>query len=589
MAVYAPHKNFALSASTLSLPNAAVGYYIYAKIPLDEAISTAEVITSTEHLWARHYITYNATTREPEGYILYKLGYISAVGDDGKRTLTSLWTSVKGAGEKGDNGLSAYEIAVENGYVGTKIEWLASLHGEDGEDGQPGADAPDKYYDLADTPAAPPATPERGYAIVTQAGATQKHNHATAFGQDATGPWFTNAASVSYGSELWSSDQAPMTEGLYYRVMVTLTGGTTGSVYLYVDDAVCGTYTTNNAHYYLHRASETKTTNVFVDDGTWDGSVTISVKAITLTKGNGIQLLDSNNSAIANILHYLNEGNEKYVEISGAFFFNIDQKELLTDYFTGKKTTLAGDTNGYVMDFDTVKAKKLANGSIRFENQSGYWICDIDPTSSGNLITPSLLAHVIALPYNENPYEATDYMQIGNVESGMIVFYTPNGSSAVNSAIFGKDGKITIFDELLYSTEGASEIIDILKFRKSLLNAGTLGHVLKLVSDGAGGKTIGFAAESSGGGVPGTETLSGTSATLSWNGTTTAIWELTAASSLTLGTTANYVKRMKITGNYALTLDAGITVVSGEYDGAAVNIIDFVPVDGEVYAYIQNL
>ena len=89
--------------------------------------------------------------------------------------------------------------------------------------------------------------------------------------------------------------------------------------------------------------------------------------------------------------------------------------------------------------------------------------------------------------------------------------------------------------------------------------------------------------------MPGTETLSGTSATLSWNGTTTAIWELTAASNLTLGTTANYVKRMKITGNYALTLDAGITVVSGDYDGAAVNIIDFVPVDGEVYAYIQNL
>lgn len=100
MAVYAPHKNFALAATTLSLPSSGVGYYIYAKIPLDPAITTAEVITSTEHLWARQLVTYNATTRVPEGYILYKLGYISAVGSDGKRTLTSLWTSVKGTGEQ---------------------------------------------------------------------------------------------------------------------------------------------------------------------------------------------------------------------------------------------------------------------------------------------------------------------------------------------------------------------------------------------------------------------------------------------------------------------------------------------------------
>lgn len=36
---------------------------------------------------------------------------------------------------KGDNGDSAYEIAVEHGYVGTEEEWLASLKGEDGEEG----------------------------------------------------------------------------------------------------------------------------------------------------------------------------------------------------------------------------------------------------------------------------------------------------------------------------------------------------------------------------------------------------------------------------------------------------------------------
>ena len=35
-----------------------------------------------------------------------------------------------------DDAVTAYEIAVENGFVGTEAEWLASLHGANGEDGQ---------------------------------------------------------------------------------------------------------------------------------------------------------------------------------------------------------------------------------------------------------------------------------------------------------------------------------------------------------------------------------------------------------------------------------------------------------------------
>jgi hypothetical protein len=46
----------------------------------------------------------------------------------------------------GENGLSAYQVAVANGYLGTEQEWLASLvgpqgpSGADGEQGIPGAD-----------------------------------------------------------------------------------------------------------------------------------------------------------------------------------------------------------------------------------------------------------------------------------------------------------------------------------------------------------------------------------------------------------------------------------------------------------------
>lgn len=45
--------------------------------------------------------------------------------------------AIAGAGGiKGEDGKSAYQIAVENGFVGTEAEWLASLKGEKGADGK---------------------------------------------------------------------------------------------------------------------------------------------------------------------------------------------------------------------------------------------------------------------------------------------------------------------------------------------------------------------------------------------------------------------------------------------------------------------
>ena len=41
-------------------------------------------------------------------------------------------------GPKGDTGLSAYQVAVANGFAGTQAEWLASLKGEKGEKGDQG-------------------------------------------------------------------------------------------------------------------------------------------------------------------------------------------------------------------------------------------------------------------------------------------------------------------------------------------------------------------------------------------------------------------------------------------------------------------
>lgn len=45
----------------------------------------------------------------------------------------------------GGNGKSAYELAVERGYVGTLDQWLSSLEGEPGEPGGRGPDGADAY------------------------------------------------------------------------------------------------------------------------------------------------------------------------------------------------------------------------------------------------------------------------------------------------------------------------------------------------------------------------------------------------------------------------------------------------------------
>lgn len=43
------------------------------------------------------------------------------------------------AGQTGADGRSAYQVAVDDGFVGTQTEWLESLQGADGQDGQDGA------------------------------------------------------------------------------------------------------------------------------------------------------------------------------------------------------------------------------------------------------------------------------------------------------------------------------------------------------------------------------------------------------------------------------------------------------------------
>ena len=53
-----------------------------------------------------------------------------------KRLQEAIDNGELGGGGSGTAGKSAYEIAVDNGFVGTETEWLESLKGEQGEAGR---------------------------------------------------------------------------------------------------------------------------------------------------------------------------------------------------------------------------------------------------------------------------------------------------------------------------------------------------------------------------------------------------------------------------------------------------------------------
>lgn len=71
---------------------------------------------------------------------------------DGTDLETKLSTIAGGGGGSGTAGKSAYEIAVDNGFVGTETEWLESLNGSDGDNGTtPHIDETTKNWFIGDT------------------------------------------------------------------------------------------------------------------------------------------------------------------------------------------------------------------------------------------------------------------------------------------------------------------------------------------------------------------------------------------------------------------------------------------------------
>ena len=65
-------------------------------------------------------------------------GYTPYIGNNGNWWINGVDTGYASRGEKGDKGLSAYEVAVELGFIGTEQEWIDSLKGEKGDKGDTG-------------------------------------------------------------------------------------------------------------------------------------------------------------------------------------------------------------------------------------------------------------------------------------------------------------------------------------------------------------------------------------------------------------------------------------------------------------------
>ena len=69
------------------------------------------------------YIAKSTTTTTPTNATYWDL-----VSQDGANGSTGSTGATGAKGDTGDAGLSAYEVALANGFIGTEAEWLDSLH-----------------------------------------------------------------------------------------------------------------------------------------------------------------------------------------------------------------------------------------------------------------------------------------------------------------------------------------------------------------------------------------------------------------------------------------------------------------------------
>lgn len=137
--------------------NSAKGQWFVLNIPLSVGSEREVVIggITFKHQEQIMSLKDNASQTDPTQWLL-----VSEREEDNTPTKTysafirddsELLTEIELIGFAGEGGLDAYEIAVEEGYIGSRTEWLESLKGKDGLDGKDGAKGDDgkSAYDIA--------------------------------------------------------------------------------------------------------------------------------------------------------------------------------------------------------------------------------------------------------------------------------------------------------------------------------------------------------------------------------------------------------------------------------------------------------
>lgn len=145
--------------------------------------------------------------------------------------------------EKGKDGKSAFEIAVEHGFVGTEAEWLKSLKGVDGKDGVNGKDGCDGRNGADGLPGRDGIDGKSAYIIAVEHGFTGTENEwlqslKGADGKDGITPDMSNYATKADIAEL--QEQIRQISGISY-ISVFESGSDTlqkygDSIYTYYND-----------------------------------------------------------------------------------------------------------------------------------------------------------------------------------------------------------------------------------------------------------------------------------------------------------------------------------------------------------------
>ena len=110
-------------------------------VPTGRSLKVGDFIIANTIYGYLYQITAVGTSTVTVKYVQKLRGNDGADGTNGKDGTNGADGKDGVDGKDGQNGKSAYEIAVENGFVGTEAEWLASLKGTDGKDGQDGQGA----------------------------------------------------------------------------------------------------------------------------------------------------------------------------------------------------------------------------------------------------------------------------------------------------------------------------------------------------------------------------------------------------------------------------------------------------------------